>query len=440
MAEETPTPTIKVIIVGAGPSGLLLALNLARHGIVVRVLESASSPGTRPRATHYGPAGVYELRRSGVLDAIISRGGLRPSGVTWRFPSGEVLAELPKNPIPTADGVVSLPLNLVVEILLEKLREQPTAEVSFGHRVLQVNQDDRAAWVEIGMDTGPNGECAADKSTLTADYVVGCDGASSTVRRCLFGDSFPGFTWDLWLVAVNVRHPGFDVMGWSDINFVIHPTEWFMAARVGGPDGLWRVTFGQDGGLSQDECVARVAERLRAALPGQSTVEEPDIVSFSPYRIHQRCAPQFRVGRILLAADAAHLCNPMGGMGLTSGMVDVGGLSDCLIGIYNGVATDEILDKYNSVRRGIYKNVVDRITTANLKRLTTEAGEAIEKDEFLKALRSAPGPESAAMLANVLRAPGLLKHDFTQYYTGIKASMKDLETAGSDGGVTVISG
>ncbi|RYP01441.1 hypothetical protein DL764_006211 [Monosporascus ibericus] len=396
-----------VIIVGAGPSGLLLALNLAREGIVVRVLESASSPDIRPRATHYGPAGVHELRRSGVLDSIVSRGGLTPSGVAWRFPSGEVLAELPQNPMPAVDRVVSLPLNLVVEILLEAVRAQPTAEISFGHRVLRVDQADSAAWVEVETDMGAGGESAVKKSTIMADYVVGCDGASSTVRRCLFGDSFPGFTWDPWLVAVNVRYGGFDAARWSDINFVIHPTEWCMAARIGGPDGLWRVTFGEDGGLSQEECAARVPDRLRAALPGQATLDGFDIVSSSPYRIHQRCAPQFRVGRILLAADAAHLCNPMGGMGLTSGIVDVGGLSDCLIGIHRGVATDGILDKYASVRRGVYENVVDRMTTANLKRLMTEADAAVENDDFLKALRSATGPESATMLANVLRTCSL---------------------------------
>lgn len=373
-----------------------MALNLARAGIAVRTLEAASGPDTLPRATHYGPAGVHELRRSGVLEAIIHRGGLTPSGVTWRFPSGEALASLPQSPIPAADRVVSLPLNLVVEILLEAVRAQPTAQVSFGHRVLGVDQGPGSASVEVETDAG-------DTSTLTADYVVGCDGASSTVRRSLFGDSFPGFTWDMWLVAVNVRYAGFDAAGWSDINFVIHPTKWCMTARVGGPGNLWRVTFGEDGGLSREECAARVSERVLEALPGNPTPSDLEIVSSSPYRIHQRCAPQFRVGRVLLAADAAHLCNPMGGMGLTSGIVDVGGLADCLVGMHRGVATEEILDKWAGVRRGIYENVVNRITTANLERLMTHADEAVGKDGFLKALRSASGPESAAMLANVLR-------------------------------------
>lgn len=399
---------------GAGPSGLLLALYLSRAGINVRVLEAATEPDKQPRATHYGPAAVHELRRSGILDAMKERGSFSPKSVSWRAPDGSLLAALPKPPPPSAsngnaappDGVVSLPLNLVVEILMEAVGAQPTVQVEFGCRVVDVGQDPQgdSAWVDAVRDSE-----GAKPTRIEASYVVGCDGASSSVRGSLFGRSFPGYTWDTWLVAVNVRFH--DIAAYeglfSDVNFLIHPTNWCMVARIGGPGNLFRVTYGETGSMPKEACATpeRAIERLQAILPAHlSDPAKFEAVSSSPYRVHQRCAPSFRVGRVLLAADAAHLCNPMGGMGLTNGMVDVGGLADCLIGIHRGVASEDILDKYDSVRRGIFRDVVDGITTANLNRIMQDSSQAVEADPFLQACREASqNPEKAAMLANVMR-------------------------------------
>lgn len=368
-------------------------------------------PDRQPRATHYGPAAVHELRRSGILEAMQEKGSFSPKSVSWRAPDGSSLAALPKPPAPTGnaappDGVVSLPLNLVVEILMEAVGAQPTAQVEFGCRVVDVGQDAESGstWVDV-VKVG-EGE---KTSRIEGSYVVGCDGASSSVRTSLFGKSFPGYTWDTWLVAVNVRLHDVDAYheAFSDVNFLIHPNNWCMVARIGGPGNLFRVTYGEPGSMSREACAApeRTLERLQAVLPGcLSDPAQFEVVTSSPYRVHQRCAPSFRVGRVLLAADAAHLCNPMGGMGLTNGMVDVGGLADCLLGIHRGLADEGILDRYDSVRRGIFQDVVDGITTANLKRIMQDSTEALEDDQFLRACReAAQSPEKAAMLANVMR-------------------------------------
>lgn len=387
----------------------------------MRVLEAATEPDKQPRATHYGPAAVHELRRSGILEAMKVKGSFSPKSVSWRAPDGSLLAALPKPkpPPPSAsngnvqppDGVVSLPLNLMVEILMEAVGEQQTAQVEFGCRVVDVGQDaeGHSAWVDVVRDGGDE-----KPSRVEASYVVGCDGASSSVRGSLFGRSFPGYTWDTWLVAVNVRFHDVEAYeaAFSDVNFLIHPTNWCMVARIGGPGGLYRVTYGETGSMSRESCAApeRAVERLQAILPGHlSDPSQFEVVSSSPYRVHQRCAPSFRAGRVLLAADAAHLCNPMGGMGLTNGMVDVGGLADCLIGIHRGVAGEDILDKYDAVRRGIFQGVVDGITATNLKRIMQDSSQALETDPFLQACReAAQSPEKAAMLANVMRVSGSL--------------------------------
>jgi 2-polyprenyl-6-methoxyphenol hydroxylase-like FAD-dependent oxidoreductase len=102
----------------------------------------------------------------------------------------------------------------------------------------------------------------------------------------------------------------FDKFNYQDSNFIIHPEYWYMAAKI-SKDGLWRVSYGEVAGLSQEEIIARQPEKFRHMLPGHPEPDEYKLVNISPYRVHQRLAKSMRVGRFLLAADAAHLCNPL---------------------------------------------------------------------------------------------------------------------------------
>src|SRR5271163_5232016 len=127
--------------------------------------------------------------------------------------------------------------------------------------------------------------------------------------------------------------------------------------------------------------------KYETMLPGHPKPGDYKIVNVSPYKVHQRCAEKFRVGRFLLAADAAHLCNPFGGLGLTGGLVDAGGLADCLIGLAEGIADDSILDKYDEIRRAMWHNIINVVSSANIRRLNDQdPDKALENDEFLKAL------------------------------------------------------
>lgn len=102
----------------------------------------------------------------------------------------------------------------------------------------------------------------------------------------------------------------FEHFGFSDSNFIIDPTNWYMAAKI-TKDGMWRVTYGETSGLTQDELTARQPEKFRTMLPGHPDPSQYKLVNMSPYKVHQRLAKKMRVGRFLLAADAAHLCNPL---------------------------------------------------------------------------------------------------------------------------------
>lgn len=102
----------------------------------------------------------------------------------------------------------------------------------------------------------------------------------------------------------------FDKLGFSDVQWIVHPDNWYVIARL-DREGLWRIVYGEPSGLSPEEIKNRLPERFRNTLPGHPEPDEYRLANVTPYTIHQRCAEKMRVGRILLAGDAAHLNNPM---------------------------------------------------------------------------------------------------------------------------------
>ncbi|OGM45636.1 hypothetical protein ABOM_006229 [Aspergillus bombycis] len=375
-----------VLIVGAGPSGLLLALLLGKRGIPVRLLEAADSLDDRPRAAHYSPPAVYELRRAGIIEDMEAEGSFLPNGACWRKLNGEFLAAVSSPGAKDANQtpLTCLPLNKLNVVLQRQIDQLPHVEILHSHKVTALSQDDTKAWVTVET---PNG-----LQTLEAQYIVGCDGANSKIRRSLFGArEFPGFTWDKQIVATNVYILSFEKYGFDwDSNFIIHPEHWYMAARISN-DGLWRVSYGEVAGLSFDELKARQPAKFKAFLPGSPDPGDYRVANFSPYKVHQRLAKKMRVGRFLLAADAAHLCNPFGGLGLSGGIVDVGGLYDCLAGIYTGQADDSILDIY-----------------------CKDPETALEESEFLKTCKKAETDDAVA--ASQRKGLEALQYDFTRHY------------------------
>ncbi|KAJ5192172.1 hypothetical protein N7449_008314 [Penicillium cf. viridicatum] len=187
-----------------------------------------------------------------------------------------------------------------------------------------------------------------------------------------------------------------------------------MAAKITA-DGMWRVTYGDIPGLSNEDYKKRLPMRYQQILPGNPKIGEYEVTNIGPYKMHQRLAPKLRVGRILLAADAAHLCNPFGGFGLIGGIADVSDLSQCLPGIHNGNADDEILDKYDEVCSSRHRTVVDRLSTLNFQRLWMNDPESTaNNDPWLSTVRKATHDKG---IASELQKSSLdLLYDFTQHY------------------------
>lgn len=190
----------KIIIVGAGPSGLLLALLLSKHGIPVTVVEMSHELDQQPRAAHYGPAATPDLKRAGVLDKIKSE-GMTLDTMCWRRAddhgyiagfNAEVISNVDGNDLRT----VCLPLQDLDKLMLDLFVEKYNGNILWKHKVVDVGQDEKKAWIDVEAPDG--------KKRLEADYIVGCDGANSAVRRALFGNEYPGFTWDAQIIATNV--------------------------------------------------------------------------------------------------------------------------------------------------------------------------------------------------------------------------------------------
>lgn len=177
-----------------------------------------------------------------------------------------------------------------------------------------------------------------------------------------------------------------------------------MIARI-DKKGLWRITYPETPGLSMDEIRTRLTEKFRKHLPGNPEPESYTLHNVAPYSIHQRCAEKMRVGRILLAGDAAHLNNPMGGLGLTTGFADVGSLIDCLYGIHDGVASLDILDKYSDIRREIFLTKTDVISTANFRRVMQDPEGLAGTDPFFKRLAEAQRDPAVARSLVEVRLP-----------------------------------
>lgn len=297
------SPRPQVIIAGAGPSGLLLGVMLARNlGIKVTIVDADSKINDNPRAAHYAPSAVYDFHRAGIIDDV-RKAGFTPSGVCWRLQDTTFLAGMAREPEQSEYSMVVLPLDQLGPLIVKHFESLPNTKILWGHKVVDVDQDDKEARVIVEKADGT-------KITMGADFVVGADGASSGVRQALFGKEYPGETLDKQIVATNVYLPFDEKFGYWDSNFIVHPTDWYMAAKI-TTDGLWRVTYGDDAGLSRDEIVKRQPVRYERILPGNPKPGEYKLISMSPYKLQQRCAPSFRVGKIVLVADAAHLCNPL---------------------------------------------------------------------------------------------------------------------------------
>ena len=248
-------------------------------------------------------------------------------------------------------------------------------------------------------------------------YLIGADGGRSTVRKQC-GIAFEGFTWPERFVVLTTPYDFEAERGYCPRSYFADPGAWCNCFKVSadGPPGLWRAVFPTEVGETDAEILsdAGVEARLQKFFPAPQPYP---VVHRNLYVTHQRVAARFRQGRALLAGDAAHVNNPIGGMGLNGGIQDAANLCDKLARIMLGRESDRLLDLYDRQRRTVAVEFVQEQSIANKKRL--EAADPDVRRRNLDELRqTAADPERArqfllrsSMIASQQRAEGIALED-----------------------------
>ena len=353
-----------VLIAGGGPVGLFCALLLARRGLAVRVFDVNDAPQDDPRAATTHPATLEVLGAAGLVEDMARVGLVTPIFQFWDRPSGRRVAEFDhalladETPYPF---VIQCEQFKTAQLILDRLRAMSNVELRYGHEVLTVQPGD--AEVAIGV-RGPNGA-----ETHRGRYLVGADGGRSLVRKqCAI--PFEGFTWPERFIVLTTPFDFEAHRGYSPRSYFADPEEWCNCFKVSadGPPGLWRTVFPTDPAVSDADLMsdAGVQARLQRFFPADRPY---DIVHRNLYVIHQRVASRFRAGRILLAGDAAHINNPIGGMGLNGGLQDAANLADKLARVLLHSEPERLLDLYDLQRRTVATEFVQSQSIANKQRL-----------------------------------------------------------------------
>ncbi len=364
-----------VIVIGGGPVGLITALGLARAGVRVGVIEAEPHIVNSPRAAVYFWSVLDGFERLGILRES-EAAGVRKQDYTYLV---RATGERIEYSLEVLQGVTPRPYNLhlsqhrLAEIALRHLHNFTNATVRFGTCLQDLHQDGDG--VTLTVATGSSTE------ERRASWVIGADGAGSTVRR-LLGLPFDGITWPERFVATNVYYD-FERYGYTRTTFVID-ARFGAVIAVLNKEGLWRCTYMEDATLPEQVFLERLPAVYQALLPGQAAYE---LEGASPYRMHQRSARRYRVGRAILAGDAAHVTNPTGALGLTSGLLDSFALYPALSAVVLEGANDEVLDRYAAARRGTFLNRVSPQATANKKLIFHANGGGQALEEALAGLR-----------------------------------------------------
>jgi 3-(3-hydroxy-phenyl)propionate hydroxylase len=402
----------RVLVAGGGPVGLLCAWLLGRRGLSVRLFDENASPQADPRAATTHPATLDLLSDDGLSDDMARVGLVCPIFQFWDRPSGELVAQF-DHAVLAADTrhpfVVQCEQFKTAKLILQRLRKLPNVEVLFGHQVVDVAQADGHVSADV---RGPDG-----RSRHTGAYLIGADGGRSTVRK-QSGIAFEGFTWPERFIVLTTPFDFEASRGYCPRSYFADPEEWCNCFKVSadGPPGLWRTVFPTDPAKSDDALMSdeAVQARLQKFFPAAQPYE---IVHRNLYVTHQRVASTFRKGRVLLAGDAAHVNNPIGGMGLNGGIQDAANVCEKLLKIMLDGAPDRLLDLYDLQRRTVAVEFVQEQSIANKKRL--EAKDPETRAQNLRELRDiAADPSRArqfllrtAMIASQRRAAAMELED-----------------------------
>jgi 3-(3-hydroxy-phenyl)propionate hydroxylase len=352
----------RILIAGAGPVGLTAAANLVRGGVPVTVFEAGPDLSEESRASTFHPPTLDMLDRLGAAEPLIAQGLTAPQfqyrtkqhGVLAQFDFGAI-ADVTAHPYR-----VQCEQSKLTRILYQQLRGDSDFELQFDSPIQHVAQSSDG--VEITVERNGHSE------TRSGRWLIGADGARSDVRRSL-GIEFPGFTWPERFLVVSTPFDFRTVIpDLVAVSYVCDPERWHFLLQI---PGLCRVMFpiapheSDELALSQE-----FAQSLMAGVvPGIARYE---VAHVTLYKVHQRVAKVFRHGRAFLAGDAAHINNPLGGMGMNGGIHDAINLTSRLVDVWHGSEADSELERYDRQRRLVTLEYIEKQSIQNKRNLESD--------------------------------------------------------------------
>ncbi|MFF9216233.1 rifampin monooxygenase [Streptomyces viridosporus] len=354
---------IDVIVVGGGPTGLMLSCELRLHGVRVVVLERLTEPTGQSRGQGLHTRSVELMDQRGLLDRFLA--------VSEKFQVGGLFGGIVKpwpDRLDTAHPYGVATPQPVTERLLEERALELGTEIRRGCEVVGLSQDEDGVTVEL-----------ADGTRLRSRHLVGCDGGRSLVRKEI-GVGFPGEPAKVETLLGEMELTEDPAAVAAVVEEVRRTQLRFGAAPLG--DGVYRVVVPADG-VAEDRATAPTLEEFRQRL---RAVAGTDFGARAPRWLSRfgdatRQAERYRVGRVLLAGDAAHIHPPTGGQGLNLGVQDAFNLGWKLAAVVNGWAPEGLLDSYHAERHPVGARVLEN-TRAQITLLGTDPGATALRELF----------------------------------------------------------
>jgi 3-(3-hydroxy-phenyl)propionate hydroxylase len=345
----------RIIIAGAGPVGCASALYLAQNDIPVTLIEACDSLPEDLRASTFHSPTLEMLDDLGVAGKIIEQGLVCPIwqqrdtrdnwSVEWDL---GILKDDTDHPYRVQCEQFKL-----TRVIVDELAKMRNVEILFSIKAVSADQDEHGVTLKVNTAEGPK--------ELKGRYLIASDGASSAIRASQ-DIKFPGLTFpELWLcVSTEFEFENyFDNL--APVAYFSAENFWFLLLRV---PGLWRVLMPSNNGQTAEMLLQEgsVQELMHRVVPIEGDFET---VHRTAYPVHQRVAESYQCGRIFLAGDAAHINNPLGGMGMNGGIHDGINLSKKIASVWRGDADEKLLDLYEAERLPVANEYVQKTTLRN---------------------------------------------------------------------------
>jgi 3-(3-hydroxy-phenyl)propionate hydroxylase len=347
-----------VLIAGGGPVGLIVALVLGRAGIDVELFDKGDIVHSEPRAATIHPATLDILDDLGIYSLIEPQGVVCP--IVNYYDGKLLLASFDHALIKDATRhpwVLQCEQDKLSRTVFGMLKAVPKVRCHTGAKVVGVSEVSDGVEIEVETAEG-------ERTRHTGAWLVGADGAGSTVRK-LAGIEFEGFTYPERFMIAGTTYD-FAQEGYAYRNYVADPDEWYNLFKISwsGPPGVFRLVSPvyPHEPYEGPEALEMAQRKMQRFCPNR---RKYDIVVYDSYVVSQRVAATFRKGRILLAGDSAHLNSPIGAMGMNSGIHDAVSLAGNMIRVIMREEGEGALDRYVRQRRHVATHHVQTATIAN---------------------------------------------------------------------------